>query len=91
MGVLPAWSTEGFAQRSGRLGFPTWLKWRVFNSTIIFLPHLALAYSIIYFVLPRQYFNKKSLAKTTILFAGCSANFVCLLSFCELVEWNNQD
>jgi two-component system LytT family sensor kinase len=89
--VLPAWSFEGFAQRSGRLGFPTWLKWRVVNSTLIFLPCLAFAYSIIYFILPRHYFNKKNLANTIILFSGILVLiFVVHYLFVSLVEWNNQ-
>jgi sensor histidine kinase YesM len=90
-GVLPAWSTEGFAQRSGRLGFPTWLKWRVINSTFAFLPPLAFAYSIIYFILPRLYFNKKNLTNTIILFAAILLLiFLVTYLFTVLVEWNNQ-
>jgi hypothetical protein len=41
--VFPAWNTSEFAKVSGRLGFPTWLKWRIVNSLIIFLPNLVLA------------------------------------------------
>jgi Histidine kinase len=90
-GVLPAWSFEGFAQRSGRLGFPTWLKWRVVNSTLAFLPALAFAYSIIYFILPRHYFNKKNLANTIILFAGILLLiFLVIYLLAVFVEWNNQ-
>lgn len=88
--VFPAWNTELFAKNTARLGFPTWLKWRVFNSTLAFLPALAFAYSIIYFILPRRYFNKKNLAVTIVLFAGILA--IILLThylFGVLVEWNN--
>lgn len=90
-GVFPAWNTEMFAINSSRLGFPTWLKWRVFNSTLTFLPNLAFAYAIIYFVLPRYYFNKKNTIKTMLLFAGILA--LILLStylFAVVIEWNNK-
>ncbi|MFN2440391.1 MAG: hypothetical protein ABR503_14405, partial [Chitinophagaceae bacterium] len=70
LAVFPAWNTEMFATNSARLGFPTWLKWRVFNSTMKFLPNLAFAYSVIYFVLPRHYFGRKNPLITTIVFAG---------------------
>jgi len=89
-GVFPAWNTEMFAINSARLGFPTWLKWRVFNSTLSFLPSLAFAYAIIYVVLPRFYFNKKNIIKTILLFAGILV--LILLSnylFAVVIEWNN--
>ena len=79
-----------FAINSGRLGFPTWLKWRVFNSTLAFLPNLAFAYTIIYIVLPGYYFNKKNTKNTMLLFAGILV--LILLSsylFAVVVEWNN--
>ncbi len=89
-GVFPAWNTEMFKINSARLGFPTWLKWRVFNSTLFFLPYLAFAYSIIYFILPRLYFYKKNLVKTIVLFAGILALiFLAHYFIAVLVEWNN--
>ncbi len=90
MGVFPAWNTEMFSINSGRRGFPTWLKWRVFNSTVMFLPQLVFAYSIIYFILPRHYFNRKSLVNTILLFTGI-IGLIFLLNYLSwvLVEWNN--
>ena len=89
-GVFPAWNTEMFAINSGNRGFPTWLKWRVFNSTLSFLPSLAFAYAIIYVVLPRFYFNKKNTINTIILFAG-SLVMILLINylFAVVIEWNN--
>lgn len=79
-----------FKINSGRVGFPTWLKWRVFNSTLAFLPSLAFAYVIIYVVLPRFYFNKKNTLKTILLFAAILA-LILLINylFAVLIEWNN--
>lgn len=89
-GVFPAWNTEMFAINSARVGFPTWLKWRVFNSTLAFLPSLAFAYAIIYVVLPRFYFNKKNTLKTILLFAGIVVMILTInYLFAVLVEWNN--
>ena len=90
LGVFPAWNTEQFATASARLGFPTWLKWRVFNATMIFLPTIPFAYLIMYFVLPRFLFNKKNLAFTIVATAVIVA---LILSFNYLaswiVDWNN--
>ena len=88
-GVFPAWNTELFSQNSSRLGFPTWLKWRVVNSTLTFLPIITFAYCVIYFVLPRYYFSKKNPLVTTFIFAG-----ILILIFCfhyanaSLLHWN---
>lgn len=68
--VFPGWNTEKFAANVSRLGFGRWLWWRIFNSTITFIPILAFAYTIMYVVLPRHFFNKKNWAITTIMFAG---------------------
>lgn len=89
--VFPAWNTEMFAINSARLGFPTWLKWRVFNSTLSFLPSLAFAYAIIYFILPRFYFNKKNTIQTILLFAGILA-LILLSNYLigTVIEWNNK-
>ncbi len=88
--VFPGYDTSQFATNSSRLGFPTWLKWRIFNSTLWFLPPLAFAYSIIYFILPRYYFNKKNLVVTILLFAGIlTAIFLLSYLFAVIVEWNN--
>jgi len=68
--VFPAWNTSQFAKVSARLGFPTWLQWRIINSLIIFLPNLLFGYAVIYFALPRYYFNRKNVFITTSLFVG---------------------
>ena len=51
---------------------------------------MAFAYVVLYFVLPRYYFNKKNPVTTTILLAGL---LVLILSFhywgSALIEWNN--
>ncbi len=89
-GIFPGWNTEKFAENSARLGFPTWLKWRLFNSTIVFIPAILFAYSIIYFVLPRYYFERKKPVIAAFMFAGI---FILVFSFhyfaSWLVEWNN--
>ena len=68
--VLPGWNTEYFTANVARLGLLKWLWLRFVNSIFIFLPLLAFAYSVIYFLLPRLFFNKKNRAITTIIFAG---------------------
>jgi len=89
-GVFPGYDTSQFATNSGRLGFPTWLKWRIFNSTLAFIPSLVFAYSIIYFILPRYYFNKKNLAITLLLFTGIFVSiFLVNYLFSVIIEWNN--
>jgi len=89
-GVFPAWNTEKFAANTARLGFPTWLKWRLFNSTIAFIPCILFAYSIIYLILPRYYFNKKKPFITALLFTGVFILIFLINYFgAWLVEWNN--
>jgi hypothetical protein len=88
--VFPAWNTSEFAKASGRLGFPTWLKWRIVNSLIIFLPNLVFGYAVIYFALPRYYFNRKNVFITTALFAGIII-VISLLHYLGqmFLGWNN--
>ena len=90
LGVFPAWNTEHFAVNSARLGLPTWLKWRIFNSTIIFLPQIPFAYLFIYFVLPRLFFNRKKLTFTFGI-AVVIVGIILLLQYLTawLVDWNN--
>jgi sensor histidine kinase YesM len=89
-GVFPGYNTSQFAINSGRVGFPTWLKWRIFNSTLAFLPALAFAYSVIYFILPRYYFNKRNVYITILLFAGILAAILLIhYLFAVIIEWNN--
>jgi hypothetical protein len=68
--VLPGWNTENFIKNAARLGLSKWLWLRFINSLLIFLPLLAFAYSVIYFLLPRYLFNKKNMLITTVMFAG---------------------
>ena len=90
LGVFPAWNTEQFATASARLGFPTWLKWRLFNATMIFLPNLLFAYLLMYFVLPRFFFNNKNLAFTIAATAAMVALVIPLNYLAAwIVEWNN--
>ncbi len=68
--VFPGWNTEAFAGNVARIGLLKWLWLRLVNSTLIFLPLLAFAYLVIYFLLPRYFFNKKNRIITTIMFSG---------------------
>ena len=87
--VFPAWDTEKFAGNIARSGLLKWLWRRLFNSTITFIPLLAFAYTIIYFVLPRHFFNKKNLVTTTALFASVLVLILLAQYFsCWLVAWN---
>jgi hypothetical protein len=91
LGVFPAWNTEHFAANSARLGFPTWLKWRLFNATIIFLPFIPFAYLMVYFVLPRFVFNKNNLGFAIIVTVGMLTLILPLHYLAGwLVDWNNQ-
>ena len=67
---MPAWNTENFTVNVARIGLLKWLWLRLINSTITFLPLLAFAYIVIYFLLPRHLFNKKNWVITTVLFVG---------------------
>jgi sensor histidine kinase YesM len=88
--VFPAWNTEKFAANSARLGFAWWLWWRIFNSTISFIPVLAFAYTIIYFVLPRHIFNKKNVFITTALLVPAVIAVLLLHYYCGyFIPWNN--
>jgi hypothetical protein len=84
LGVFPAWNTEQFATASARLGFPTWLKLRLFNATMVFLPLIPFAYLLLYFVLPRFFFNKKNLAFTI---AATALIIACILPLHYLAGW----
>jgi sensor histidine kinase YesM len=89
-GVFPGWNTELFFKNSSRLGFPTWLKWRIVNSAIAFFPNIAFAYSVIYFVLPRYYFHKKKWMNTTLVLVGILGLIFFVNYFSAvLMEWNN--
>jgi sensor histidine kinase YesM len=66
-GVFPGYDTSQFAKNISRLGFPTWLWWRFFNSSVAFLNHILFAYLVLYFVLPRFYFDKKNWVHSSIL------------------------
>ena len=89
--VFPGYDTSQFATNSSRLGFPTWLKWRIFNSNLSFIPSMLFAYSIIYFILPRFYFNKKNLIITILLFAGILVSiFLVKYLFAVIIELNNK-
>jgi sensor histidine kinase YesM len=88
--VFPAWNTEKFSANTARLGFAWWLWWRAFNSTISFIPVLAFAYTIIYFVLPRHVFNKRNIFITTALFVPVIVGVLTLEYCCAyLISWNN--
>ena len=58
--VFPEWDTGKFSANVARIGLFKWLELRLFNSAITFIPLLAFAYTLIYFVLPRFFFNKKN-------------------------------
>ena len=88
--VFPAWNTSEFVKVSARHGFPTWLKWRIVHSLIIFLPNLLFGYAVIYFALPRYYFNRKNVFITTALFVGIII-VISLLHYLGqmFLGWNN--
>ena len=88
--VFPGWNAERFAGAVAKIGLLKWLWVRLFNSTITFLPLLAFAYSIIYFLLPRHFFNKKNWLITTVLFAGMLTLILLAQYFSYwLVAWSN--
>jgi sensor histidine kinase YesM len=88
--VFPAWNTEKFAVNTARLGFAMWLWWRIFNSTIDFIPVLAFSYTIIYFGLPRYIFNKKNIFISTALLVHAVIAVLVLHYYCAyLISWNN--
>jgi hypothetical protein len=47
LGVFPAWNTMSFQKIQQGL-FSHWLKWRLVNSLIIFLPNLAFGYAYLF-------------------------------------------
>jgi sensor histidine kinase YesM len=87
--VLPGWNIENFVVNSARIGVLKWLWMRLINSTITFLPLLAFAYIVIYFLLPRHLFNKKNWGITIILFFGMLL-FILIIQYFSLwlVSWN---
>lgn len=88
-GVFPAWNTEKFAANTARLGLVKWLWWRLFNSVITFIPKLAFAYGVIYFVLFRHFFNKKNLIITIVLFVpAVIAILIAQYYSIYFVSWN---
>lgn len=89
--VLPGWNTEKFASNISRLGFVEWFWWRIFNSTITFIPILIFAYSVIYLVIHRHVFTKKN----GIYTAGMMLGVLVLVLAAHyyggwLISWNNQ-
>ena len=68
--VLPGWDTENFTKNVARLGLSKWLWLRFVNSLLIFLPLVAFAYVVIYYILPHYFFNKKNQIITTVMFVG---------------------
>ena len=68
--VLPGWNIENFVVNSARIGVLRWSWLRLINSVLIIFPMLVFAYSIIYFLLPHYFFNKKNRAITSVMFAG---------------------
>jgi hypothetical protein len=68
--VLPGWNTENFTVNVARLGLVKWLWLRVQNSMLLLIPMLVFAYSIIYYLLPRYFLNKKKQGVTLLVFAG---------------------
>jgi len=68
--VIPAWNPENFTVNSARLGVPRWLWLRFINSILLFLPLVTFAYVVIYFILPRYFFDKKKQVAATVMFAG---------------------
>jgi len=87
--VFPAWDTERFAGAVARIGLLKWLWLRLFNSTITLLPLLAFAYTVIYFLLPRHFFNKKNVLLSAFLFVGMLTLILLAQYFgWWLVAWN---
>ena len=88
-GVLPGWNTENFTVNVARIGLLKWLWFRLINSTAAFIPLLAFAYLVIYFLLPRHLFNKKSWVITTVLFVGILLLILIMQYFgLWLAAWN---
>jgi sensor histidine kinase YesM len=79
--VFPGWDTDGFAGNVARIGLSRWVWLRLINSIFIFLPLLAFAYSVIYFLLPRYFFDKKNRVITTVMFAGIFIGVLLLQYF----------
>ena len=88
-GVLPGWNTENFTVNVARIGLLKWVWFRLINSTAAFIPLLAFAYLVIYFLLPRHLFNKKSWVITTVLFVGMLLLILIIQYFgLWLASWN---
>lgn len=81
--VFPGWNAERFGVAVARIGLLKWMWLRLINSTITFIPLLAFAYSIIYFLLPRHFFNKKNWLITIVLFAG----MLILILLAQYFSW----
>lgn len=67
-GVFPGWNTEKFAGNVARIGLLKWLILRLKHSSGMFIPIMFFAYTTIYLLLPRLFFNKKKLVITSALF-----------------------
>ena len=68
--VLPGWDTANFTRNVARLGLSRWLGLRFINSLLLFLPLVAFAYVVIYYILPRYFFSKRNQVITTAVFVG---------------------
>ncbi len=78
--VLPGWNTENFTVNAARLGLMKWLWLRLQNSLLILLPMIVFAYSVIYFLLPHYFLNKKKRGISLIRLVGIFI-LVLLLQF----------
>ncbi|MEO6290049.1 MAG: histidine kinase [Ginsengibacter sp.] len=88
--VFPAWDTEKFSANTTSRSFVMWLWRRIFNSTISLIPVLAFAYTIIYIVLPRHVFNKKSIFITTAFWLPAIIAVFILNYYCAyFISWNS--
>jgi hypothetical protein len=79
--VLPGWNTENFTVNVARIGLSRWLRLRLINSAFSFIPLLLFSYSVIYFLLPHYFFNKKNRGFTTIIFSGIFIGILLLQYF----------
>jgi sensor histidine kinase YesM len=80
--VFPAWNTETFAGNIARIGLPRWLWLRFANSLLMFVPLIAFAYVVIYYILPRYLFDKKNQFITTVMFVGIFIVVLLAQYFC---------
>ena len=87
--VFPAYNMEKFTANASRLGLSRWIWWRIFNSVVTFIPLLAFAYIVIYFLLPRHIFSKKNWLVTMAFFIPTLIAVLILQYYSSyLVLWN---